>query len=460
MTQSKSIVVQSLLAWLLIMAACQKQEEIIVTSPGARLATTDDTVIFDTVFTVRGSITKRFKILNPNDNAIRIDDVYVGGGSSSPYRIIFDGRPGSRFENQVLLGGDSLLVLVEVTIDPVADNLPFLVTDSVVIESNTNTDVVKLVAWGQDANFFNDSILACNTTWTADRPYVITNSVLVNEGCTLTIEPGTQVFSANGSAILVAGSLTVNGTNQMPVSFLNDRLDEGFENAPGQWVGIFFLEGSKDNTINHAIIRNAQIGLRVGTPDNDTIADVTVNNTIIENMTDSGILGFSADITANNTLINNCAVYTVGHFIGGTYRYNHCTFANFSFDFFRDQPSVVWADNVIAGEETLIDDFNLRMFNTIIWGSLSEELLLSSTGEASFEVFLANNIIKTEIEGFDINGNIINEDPSFVDPFLYDYSLDTLSVAKDAGLVTTITTDLPGNNRDLAPDIGAYERIE
>ena len=410
MTQSKSIVVLSLLAWLLIMAACQKQEEIIVTSPGARLATTDDTVIFDTVFTVRGSITKRFKILNPNDNAIRIDDVYVGGGSSSPYRIIFDGRPGSRFENQVLLGGDSLLVLVEVTIDPVADNLPFLVTDSVVIESNTNTDVVKLVAWGQDANFFNDSILACNTTWTADRPYVITNSVLVNEGCTLTIEPGTQVFSANGSAILVAGSLTVNGTNQMPVSFLNDRLDEGFENAPGQWVGIFFLEGSKDNTINHAIIRNAQIGLRVGTPDNDTIADVTVNNTIIENMTDSGILGFSADITANNTLINNCAVYTVGHFIGGTYRYNHCTFANFSFDFFRDQPSVVWADNVIAGEETLIDDFNLRMFNTIIWGSLSEELLLSSTGEARFEVFLANNIIKTEIEGFDINSNIINED--------------------------------------------------
>ena len=41
----------------------------------------------------------------------------------------------------------------------------------------------------------------------------------------------------------------------LPIS--NDRFDDNFINAPGQWGGIIFLPGSKDNTIDHAEIRNA-----------------------------------------------------------------------------------------------------------------------------------------------------------------------------------------------------------
>ena len=50
--------------------------------------------------------------------------------------------------------------------------------------------------------------------------------------------------------------------------------------------------------------------------------------------------------------------------------------------------------------------------------------------------------------------------PGFKDPFLFDYSLDTLAFAKDLGTSIGIVDDILGMPRDQTPDIGAYERIE
>jgi hypothetical protein len=69
-------------------------------------------------------------------------------------------------------------------------------------------------------------------------------------------------------------------------------------------------------------------------------------------------------------------------------------------------------------------------------------------------------LLKSTISGLDTLGNIINQDPLFIDKSRYNYRLDTLSPAKDNGIFTDITHDLDGNVRDANPDIGAYERIE
>ena len=60
-----------------ILFACKKES--FITSSDARLIITEDTLHFDTVFTTTGSVTHTFKIINPNDQKIKIDQVSLGG---------------------------------------------------------------------------------------------------------------------------------------------------------------------------------------------------------------------------------------------------------------------------------------------------------------------------------------------------------------------------------------------
>jgi len=454
--------------------ACEPEQEQLTFDSSVALRLSTDTVLFDTLFTSQRSITKRFRVYNDNENAVNITSIEIDGGTQSAYKIFINGRKGASFENITLLGEDSLLVLVEATIDPMDENTPFIVEDQLRFLTNGNDQEIKLVAWGQDAVFLNGEILACNTTWTAERPYVIFNSVLVDSLCNLNVEAGAKIYSHKGSFLLVQGSIEVQGIADNKVLFSNDRFDEGFENAPGQWGGIIFLEGSGENSIIHADIRNAEFGIYLGTPDVDETPDLILGNVRIENIGGSelftgniinaqpgyGILAISSDLYAFNTIINNCEINTVGNFAGGNYRYEHCTFANFSFDFFRNNPSVVFANNLLLDDENaLVSDLNVSVTNSIIWGSLNEEIILSASGEASFTVDLSNSILRSQLDLVE-NNNILNSDPLFVNPVIYNYALDTLSPAIDMGLEIGITQDYKGNPRDDNPDIGAFERKE
>ena len=463
---------------LALLAACTPEEEEFTFESSATLRFSTDTLFFDTVFTQSAreirNVTRRFRVFNDNDNAVRVSEISLEGGSNSPYTIFVNGRPGFEFNDTRILGNDSMLILVEVNIDPQDESEPFVVEDRVNFISNGNQQHVQLVSWGQDAVFFRDRVLDCNTTWTAGKPYVIFNAVLVDSLCTLTIEPGTRVFSHNQSFIFVRGSIQVNGTAREKVLFTNDRFDERFANAPGQWGGILFLPGSNGNVINHAEIRNAEVGIYLGTPDDDTEPDLVVSNTRIENIGGNtvlpvagnlvqpgfGIIAITSDLYVYNTLINNCAVNVLGNYAGGNYRYEHCTFANFSFDFFRESPAVVLADNLVLGNNSLlVSDLNVEMKNTIIWGNMAQELVISNSGQATISLDITNNLFRAN-DTFDLEENIFNEDPRFFDPRDQVFELDTLSPAKDTGLGLGIQLDLDGNERDSLPDLGAFERIE
>ncbi|MCA6078448.1 choice-of-anchor Q domain-containing protein [Fulvivirga sedimenti] len=460
----------------LILLACEPEQEKFTFDPSASLRFSSDSVKFDTVFTSIGSITKRLKVYNDSRNAVNISSIILQSGNLSPFDIVVNGVNASKHENIRLLGKDSLLVLVEVLIDPEDEDLPFLVTDQIEFLTNGNNQNVPLVAYGQDAVFLNGEVLACNTTWTANRPYVIYNSVLVDSLCKLTIEPGARIYSHNASFIFVQGSLEAAGTAESPILFSNDRFEENFINAPGQWGGIIMLEGSKDHVIDHARIRNAQVGIYLGTPDDDANPDLVVSNSIIENIGGGealptgdfqvlpgfGLIAFNSDLYAYNVLINNCEIQTIGNYAGGNYRYEHCTLANFSFQFFRQSPSVLFADNLILDDNSLLQfPLNVSLLNSIVWGSLSDELTISITNEATAQIDIRDNLIRT-LEFRDALGdvNLINADPFFADPRLYDYQLDDGSPAIDRGSDIGIPTDLTGTPRDADPDLGAYEKIK
>ncbi|WP_115869702.1 hypothetical protein [Marinoscillum furvescens] len=465
--------------WILILAfglvtlACEPEEEQIGKSGSMKLAFSSDTVLFDTLLSSRTSLTKRFRIYNPNNMAVEIEEIRLAGGALSDYSIIINGKKTKSVQKEVLFGGDSLQVLVDVDIDPQDEDTPYLVKDSVEVSWNGNQAHVKLVAWGQDAHYLNGQAV-CDETWTADRPYVIYNLAMVEEGCKLSMEPGTRVYLDNGASFIVAGSLEVKGDTANPVVFRNTRFDENYQEAPGQWGGIVFMASSTGNTLSHAVIENGQIGIGIGYdfyesengvflgPENSPeTADITIDHTIIRHMSTAGIFGISSEVYAWNTEVYDAGSFLVANFAGGTYRYEHCTFSNVASHFNTTDPMMQFADNIVlSDEENLVQDLSVSITNSILWGQGEEQLLISNAGGGQLDTTLVSNLIRSEQEW---PGNYVSDErdfPGFADPLLFDFSLDSLSFARDKAKAIGITDDLLGMPRDEKPDIGAYERID
>jgi len=439
---------------------CSLEGEMISTDPGLDLLFSTDTVSFDTLLSNTRSSTRRLKVINPNNDAIQLTNISLGKNAGSDYSVIINGRETDQLPNEVLLGGDSLLILVEVNVSPRNQDLPYIVKDSIVFDWNTRSFHVKLIAYGQDANKRKNELI-CDETWTKDRPFIVSDTLLVPADCSLTIEKGARIFFENDAALFVQGTLIARGDTSEHIEFRNARFDGIYDLVPGQWNGIYFLEGSNGNEISYADIFNGQIGLRIGTPDEDSEPDIRISNSSIYNMSFAGILAFTSDVQVVNTVIYNCGTYLTGNFAGGNYTYQHCTFSNEFSPFVVDEPTVQFSDNIVISEDELLTaNLSISIENSILWGGGREELLINDGGGAAIEVLLNTNIIKSEQE---ITNNFTSQElnfPGFKDPFLYDFSLDTLAFAQDKGTQLGISDDILGQLRDDIPDIGAYERIE
>ena len=293
---------------LLGLFSCEPRDEVITSDPSAVLEFSGDTVLFDTVFVSRGSITKRLKVYNRNEKAVRISEIALGGAAASPYQLTINGVQSPRANNVELRGGDSLYVLVKVNINPTDENLPFLVSDSILFRTNGQQQNVKLVAYGQNAYFHRKGAIG-TTVWENDKPHVLLDSVLVREGATLTIQKGSHIYGGNKAVLLVNGQLLVEGTPEERVVFSGYRREEAYQTAPGQWEGIRILTRSGGNEIRYADIRNAIYGLRIGNPGK---AGTLVEGCVVAHAFLDGIVAFTSDVQVRNTLIYNCGQYGFG----------------------------------------------------------------------------------------------------------------------------------------------------
>ncbi len=424
-----------------------------------------DSVIFDTVFVARGSITKRFKVFNPSNDNILIDEVYLGGRrftGSSPYRLNINGIPANEIEGVELRANDSLYIFVEVTIDPNSVDLPFLVADSVVFKSGNRTGQVQLVSFGQNALFLGGEVIACNSIWTSQLPIVIYQSVLVDSLCKLTVQPGARIYFAKNATLFVLGTLEINGSTVDPVLMQGDRLDPFYRDLAGAWNGIHFLVGSTNNILRNTILRNGNIALRVDSlPVSGTAPNLRLRQVEIDNFAVVGLLGYTARIDAENVLISNCGLYNFLGDFGGDYRFRHATFANFSSGFSRSFPMFALTNRDLGGQTNAV---NLELTNSIVWGSRQEEFLLDTSGNGAFEANLSHTILRTT-RPQPIGTNLLYLNPRFRSTVDKDFSIDTLSPAYQAGLnlipqFPSLSTDLLGNPRSILPTLGALERIE
>ncbi len=461
--QLKTVIIPFL--FTLVFFSCKKDK--LLTS--GKLEFSTDTLMFDTVFTTIGSTTANFTVYNRNNQDIQIKSIHLGGVPEAHYRLNIDGTSTSKIEDVVIPANDSIFVFVEVTVDPNNQSSPMVVLDSVVFQTESSIQDVKLVAWGQDVHLLNAETISADTTWTNDKPYLIYNSMLVDSLVTLTIEQGTQIYIHHGSLLYIKGTLIVNGTYDNPIVFQGDRLEEFYNDVPGQWDRIIFFEGSHNNIFNYAIIRNGIIGIQVGTLGLTDKPDVTINNTKVLNMNYAGIYSLAGTITSENTIVANAGFYAIALLMGGNYTFYHTTVANLWAYSNRTDPSIVITNNLMANGIYYVGDLIQATFgNCIVYGNKDDELGLGEDNSYGFNILFQNCMItnkETDISDTTKFKNILtNLDPLFVNYGDNDFELDTLSPVIDKGNIAIgnlVPLDYKGDSRtsDAAPDLGAFERV-
>ena len=475
-----------------------RRDELFTQDSGVRLEFSQDTVLFDTILTSVGSVTKRFVVRNTNNRAVRVN-VALEGGSPSPYRINVDGSSGVSFEGVEILGKDSLYIFVEANLDQNNTNNPLVLEDHILFNTNGSEQSVLLVAWGQDAHFFFPdraiqglppfSIIAglndqgaetCETViWTNDKPYVIYGYAVVDSCSTLRIEPGVKVYMHGGSGLWVYrwGRILAEGTVDQPIVFQSDRLEPFYAELPGQWDRIWINDGpvGQDHLLENVVVKNALVGIQCETwpflPDAPTsAAKLNLNNVKIRNCSAAGILSRNYRITSNNLLVGDCGQYGVALTGGGEYFFNHSTIANYWSYGIRQTPAFIMTNTYpdINGALQIREIENSSFTNGIIHGSNANEFQLefdpALTPAITFDHFMLRTDQSTSDPTlFPFPDRIFrNQTPGFVSSSDRDFRLDASAFARNKGTSSTIQAiyDIAGNLRNcdgLGFDLGCYE---
>jgi len=454
-----------IISYSLFISSCKKDS--FITSPNAVVFVGADSIKFDTVFTSTGSVTQFFKIFNQNDQKLSFSKIKLMGGNASPFKININGSPVSEIDNLEVDANDSIYVFVSVTINPTANNLSFIVSDSILISYNGNNQYVQLQAFGQNAHFLQNQVISGNINWADTLPYVILGGLRIDTTATLTIPAGCRVYAHSNAPILVDGTLIVNGTRSDSVLFTGDRLDPDYVDLPGSWPGINFRSSSKDNVLTHAVLQNAYQAIVADSPSVDANPKLILHQCIINNASNAGILCTNSSVNADNSLISNCANDIELNF-GGTYNFTNCTAAGYGNQFVSHQNPVLQATNYSQTANTT-NSMNALFQNCIFWGSngVSNEVFVGKQGVAPFNVTLDHSLYKGTIDPSttDTVAVLQNQDPLFTlidnNDVIYDFHTNNIAApGTGKGMLTGFNFDLDDSSRTTGglTDIGCYQK--
>lgn len=434
------------------------------TSPNDVLAFSADTVNLDTIFTNEGTSTRTLKVYNRSNKSLRISSIKLGKGGTSGFIVNVDGLSGTSFTDTEIRGNDSLFVFIIANVAETGENGLVDHRDSLVFVTNGVTQHVKLLARTQDAKRMRGVTINSDTLLTAEKPFIVYDSLVVAPTARLTIEPGARLYFHNGAALEVYGQLVAEGTPDARVTLRGDRLDRMFDNLPydnlaGQWGGIRFHEGSFDNRITHAMVRGMTWGIKCDSTDLSRTT-LTIHNSIIHNSTANLV-----DIACNRVRITNSELSDAGYSIlaihKGIVDVTHCTIVNYYF-YDMIKGAIVHTPTC---EELIEWGVQLNLNNCLIAGNASP---LSEGDFTGSNVYL-NSCMLAGVEGSD-DANFIHTqwggEPMFWlierENYLYDYRLgspESAAIGWGATAYATDSTacDMYGASRLERIDVGAYQ---
>ncbi len=500
-----SIVVFSLVLSILTLTNCHKQK--FITDSSAVVSFSQDTILFDTVFSTIGSTTQYLKVYNSHSESILISEIKLNTGSTSQYRFNVDGIDGPVVNDIEILPNDSIWVFVEVTVDPGAGNADFVIEDLLEFTTNGTVQNVVLNAWGRDAYFhggLNDcgdpisEIISSDETWPNDKPHVIYGIVAVDSAVTLTINAGVEIYChAKSGLYIYKGCLDINGELNNEVTFQGDRLEAAYDDLPGQWGiqldcpietgigpqiasivrgGIWIFE-SDCCTMDYCNIKNGNMGIQVDTTGVDYLGSgyaLEIRNCKITNMAGIGILGQGGTIKGANLLVGNCGGGCGFFTIGGRYQMDNCTFANYWSGGARTSPTFALNNYYVYGPNNSLVEVrqlvNCQFNNCIMFGNSAfltdfNEFVVDIFAEGAdmqqyqFQNCLVDTDTNVDDDGmhyFDITNG---QSPFLCNPGAYNFKLSSgAGIMQGAIYSTTPSTDIAENSWFIpSPKKGCYQ---
>ena len=493
--------------WCLVsFTGCRNEQ--VSNAPSLRLTFSQDTLRFDTVFTTVGSATKSVMVYNPNPNAVIISKVTQA--QQRYFHINLDGENDlDRLTNLRINGQDSLILFVNVYIDPQDKNTPVLVEDAVVFETNGNTQTLRLEAYGQNVEKIRHPSRKTTVedyTFTAVKPYLIYDTMLVTGS--LVMEPGARLYFHQGASLITEGSVTIGtpspSTPLLPsnrILCVGDRIDNLFDSVPyaysaGGWDGIYIrhkVGGADEYHIDGLDLISATNGLQITNEDSTThnspsgaLSTSHISNSRIHNQAVNGLTIRNMNVEVTNTEISNCGQYCV-YLMGGKHTFIHSTIASF----FNSTNVRIQSTSNIGNSAVFVDNADslpkvtAEFMNCVITGLGSQNLCWADTIKEDYDGRIFGNYLKTDslptpllpytgVAGATSSTPNIywtSEDTAqvFVNTFFeyqkydyYDFHLGEFSPARgiaDSAVATLCPMDKDGLSRHLShPNAGCYEK--
>lgn len=440
------------------------------TSSSDLLTFSTDTLSFDTVFTEQGTPTARLKVYNRAKKAVNISSIEIANPSSR-FSMNVDGLSGSRFQDVEIRGGDSIFIFVECKLPESAGAAPALTEDAIVFVTNGVRQEVVLTAWGQNVRRLRSLRLTSDTRLTADIPYVVFDSLIVERGATLSIDPGVQLLFHDKASLTVRGRIEAIGEPGHLIDMRGDRLDDvlpdvGYDILAGQWQGIDIAPESFGNRLEYVNMRSTVHGLVVDSTSDLSQRKLLMLNCWLHNSQDNVLSSRYAWVDALGCCFSEAANHVVS-LTGGRHEFTQCTLSNY-YLFAGAWESILGLYHCMpsdAGEnaEPLMQaDFR----NGIIYG-MGSELNIADLSDSA--VFMRNMLFG--VTGKDDN-NFLNclwdSDPLFYtvrEDYLFDYRVQpdspAIGAADSAFITPMLRYDMYGIDRltDTSPTLGAFQYV-
>ena len=303
----------------------------ISTSPSDTLTFSRDTVNFDTVFTDLGTPTARLIVFNRAKKGINISSIRLRRMDSN-FQINVDGQSAREFNDIEIRGRDSIYVFIECFIPETPGNAPHLVEDELEFVTNGVTQTVRLEAYGRNVTRLRGLTGDSDMTLTAERPYVVFDSLVVSPGATLRIEPEAQVLFHDGAELRVHGRLEAVGEAGRLIHLRGDRLDNvlpdvGYDILAGQWRGIRIAPESFDNRMEFVDMRSTEEGIVVDSCGDLSRSKLLLRNSWLHNSQGNVLQSRYAKVDAYGVCFSEAAGAVVA-LEGGDHTMVQCTFAN------------------------------------------------------------------------------------------------------------------------------------
>lgn len=453
-----------------------------------RLRFSTDSVRLDTVISGQATNTYTFEVYNPGKKALRLPAVFLEKGGNSAFRVNVDGvfLEGGRAEGLEVAPGDSLRVFLFANLPTHDTDAPIETTDRLIFTTEGGAEqAVVLSAWGQDVVPLRAHVVRADTTLAARRPYVVTDSLVVAAGATLTLAPGVRLYFHPETDLVVHGTLHAEGSISAPITMRGDRLGymfshQPYDRIPAQWGSIIFTGESYGNHLVHCDIHSGTNGLRCDSGDIER-EKLRLESSIVHNMSGNALTTRSANVFVGNCQISNAGGNCAAIY-GGNATFVQCTIGNF-YPFAGGRGAALVYANHEDGVRRPLEA--ATFVNCLITGYSDDEIMAERSDRYTDDAFnysfrsclLGTPEVKDDdriiscLWDNDKDGKGIAREKNFFPTFDTDALIFTFGLAAGSQAVdhadpdaarTYYPEDLNGRSRlaDEGPDIGCYERVK